>query len=392
MVVKKLTALFGMVKRALVSIHKRDKTLIVYGGALDLFIDNAKHLFIINNQVLPEYRHVWLTRNDEVFDRIRNLGLAVVRSDTREGKRMLYRAGMVIYDNRIDEFAYHDLSEGAVRFNMWHAVQGVKRIGAMHTDPPVPYVIESAFRYRFFMNHVYGDYVLSPSRNLADTMSAAFQVPVENIVISDQPRCQTLYMDGKELDAFVMKYEDEEGKRMYEELKSEDRKKFIYMPTFRDADPEYIYKAIPDWDGFNGFLQENRMVLYLKVHRVTPLPQGMDYSNIRVLDNGLDIYPLLPLFDRLITDYSSIMFEFALLKKPVIIYDYDLKEYSTESRYVFKSFIELLTVLSEAKDSRELMALMTAPDESVRPLPVGFYYDCPGDYSNIEGFVKSKLS
>lgn len=377
--------------RAIVSLHKRDNNLIVYGGALDLFIDNAKHLFIYNNKALPNYRHVWLSRNDEMLQRVRSLGFECAKSNSVEGRRLLYRAGMVIYDNRIDEFASHELSEGAVRFELWHGVTVAKRIGQIRNDPPEPYIISSTFHYKYVHSHVYGDYVLATSRNLSNVMSAAFQVPIENIIISDQPRCHTLYMTNTELDDFVVKYEVPEGVRMYNELKAESRQKIIYMPTFRDADPNYIYRAIPDWDEFNSFLKATNIVLYLKLHRITPLPTGFGYSNIQVLDNSLDIYPLLPLFDRLITDYSSIMFDFALMHKPVIIYDFDIEEYTAKSRYIFKGFIELLKSLSEAKNYQELTTLMRAPDISIKLISTNKYYDCPGDISSIINFITTKL-
>jgi CDP-glycerol glycerophosphotransferase len=298
---------------------------------------------------------------------------------------------MVIYDYRIDEFACHELLEGAVRFELWHGVNAVKKVGQIRTDSPEPYVITSAFHYKYIHDHIFGDYVLAPSRSLSNVMSAAFHVPLKNIIISDQPRCHTLYMTKMELDDFVVKYEDAIGVRMYKELKAESRQKVIYMPTFRDANPKYIYKAIPDWDEFNSFLKTNNIVLYLKVHRVTPLPTGLGYSNIQILDNSLDIYPLLPLFDRLITDYSSIMFDFALMHKPVIIYDFDIEEYATKSRYVFKGFIELLKSLSEAKNYQELTSLMLTSDASIKPFPTSRYYDCPGDISSIINFITTRL-
>lgn len=380
---KKMQRYYEVLLRAIISLHKRDGYLIVYGGALDLFIDNAKHLFIINNQTMPQYRHIWLTRSNEVLIRVRSLGFEAELSDSKIGRSILYHAGMVIYDNRIDEFAGHNLASGAIRFNLWHGIPG-KRIGLINSDPPEPYVVTSNFKDRFFNSHIYGDYVLATSYSLSATMSAAFQVPVEKVIVADQPRNYTLYMNCVELEQYVYKYEDDRGIKMFNELKEESRQKVIYMPTFRDADPQYIYKAIPQWDDFNRFLKDNNIVLYLKVHRVTPLPKKLNFSNIRVLDNKIDIYPLLPLFDRLITDYSSVMFDFATLRKPIIIYDYDLDEYVRESRKVLNEFINLLKSLTEAKNLGELLELLTLPDESICCLPLNRYVQYPGDIERLQ--------
>jgi len=44
-------------------------------------------------------------------------------------------------------------------------------------------------------------------------------------------------------------------------------------------------------------------------------------------DSSSDIYPLLPLTDCIITDYSSIYFDYLLINKPVIFFPYDYKKY-----------------------------------------------------------------
>ena len=386
---RRISDIIGICVRIVVSQHRRDNHLIAYGGALDLFIDNAKHLFILNNKLLPQYRHIWLTRNDEVFERVKSIGYEVLKSNTKEGIQVLYRAGIVIYDNRIDEFANHNLSAGAFRIELWHAVQGVKKIGGIKTDPPIPFVFKSNFEYKYLFKHIYGDYGLATSKSLMPVMSAAFQIPIDKIIVADQPRNHTLYMNEQDLEEFVNKYEDNEGKSIFYELKNEKRMKVIYMPTFRDADPYYIYKAIPDWDAFNLFLRKHDIVFYLKVHRVTPLPQGLDHSNIHIMDNGIDIYPILPLFDRLVTDYSSIMFDFSLMRKPVIIYDFDIDTYMSESRYIFKSFIKLLKEVSEINSYKELCFLLLAKDSEVKPIPLDDYYNCPGDISSILALIMS---
>ena len=47
------------------------------------------------------------------------------------------------------------------------------------------------------------------------------------------------------------------------------------------------------------------------------------YSNIKVLESESDVYPLFEKIDLLITDYSSIFFDFLLTDKPILFYPYD---------------------------------------------------------------------
>ena len=63
-----------------------------------------------------------------------------------------------------------------------------------------------------------------------------------------------------------------------------------------------------------------------------------DYSNIRVLDNESDMYPLFANVDLLITDYSSIFFDFLLTDKPVLFYPYDKDAYLTQDRSMYDDY------------------------------------------------------
>ena len=51
-----------------------------------------------------------------------------------------------------------------------------------------------------------------------------------------------------------------------------------------------------------------------------------EHSNIHVLENNSDVYPLFSIIDLLITDYSSIYFDFLLTKKPVLFFPYDKRK------------------------------------------------------------------
>ena len=63
-----------------------------------------------------------------------------------------------------------------------------------------------------------------------------------------------------------------------------------------------------------------------------------DYSHIRVLDNESDMYPLFFVIDLLITDYSSIFFDFLLTEKPVLFYPYDKDDYLANDRSMYDNY------------------------------------------------------
>lgn len=59
--------------RILTKFIPKDNRLIVYGGALDLFIDNTKYLFLYNRKNFKDCKHIWLTRRQEIVERINNV-------------------------------------------------------------------------------------------------------------------------------------------------------------------------------------------------------------------------------------------------------------------------------------------------------------------------------
>ena len=78
-----------------------------------------------------------------------------------------------------------------------------------------------------------------------------------------------------------------------------------------------------------------------------------EYSNIRVLDNESDMYPLFAKVDLLVTDYSSIFFDFLLTNKPVLFFPYDKVTYLTKDRSMYDDY-DLVTPGYKAYNFEEL--------------------------------------
>ncbi len=108
-----------------------------------------------------------------------------------------------------------------------------------------------------------------------------------------------------------------------------------YLPTWRDDDPEFILKAIPDFQRLNDALVSANVLLVIKLHpnNNVPLPES---SNIRTLSSGVDMYPLLQQVDGVITDFSSIMFDYAILEKPIYFYATDIESYTANRGFYFE--------------------------------------------------------
>ena len=148
------------------------------------------------------------------------------------------------------------------------------------------------------------------------------------------PRCYYMCKSKKEILSFIDKYEPKSMREMIAKLYNYD-KVYLYMPTWRgNLNDDFIHEANFDFEKLNDILVKQNRLFILKLHPAVRILQNVnekEYSNICFLDKRLDIYPLLPFVDILITDYSSIYYDFLLLNKGVLLYPFDKQRFIENS-------------------------------------------------------------
>jgi CDP-glycerol glycerophosphotransferase len=93
------------------------------------------------------------------------------------------------------------------------------------------------------------------------------------------------------------------------------------------------------------FGKQNQILFALKPHENLAVhfqshPQ-LVYNNVLLIDSVSDVYPILPLVNILVTDYSSIYFDFLLLDKPIIFFPYDIEKYLKQDREFYFNYDEV---------------------------------------------------
>ncbi len=109
------------------------------------------------------------------------------------------------------------------------------------------------------------------------------------------------------------------------------------MPTWRDKDQDFLNTALPDFDLLSSSLEKNDLVMYIKLHPNTKTIKRKD-SNIIFIDPLVDVYDFLPNSDLLITDYSSIYFDYLLMNKEIIFYPFDYENYNRTDREFYFNY------------------------------------------------------
>ena len=191
---------------------------------------------------------------------------------------------------------------------MWHALGSLKKFGYSIENKK-----EGSNLAKVAKMHKNYDVILTSSEESLKNFSEAFHYPKENFKVLPLPRVDYL-MDVKTQKKMATLLQKE-----YPLLKK--KKNIVYAPTFRkngeDVDKiEELIDAI-DYEKYN---------LILKLHPLTKI----DIADTRpIFDKKHPTIDWLYTADIVITDYSAIVYEAALLKKRIILYAYDLNLYET---------------------------------------------------------------
>ncbi len=118
----------------------------------------------------------------------------------------------------------------------------------------------------------------------------------------------------------------------------------LYAPTWRDGAPDPAVPSAEEWRSIVDVLTRNRAVLLIRSHPLGAGQYAPPFPTERVLGLGsdlvADVTPLLPGLDALVTDYSSLIFDAALVPLPVVFLAPDV-EYYARTRGFYGSYSEV---------------------------------------------------
>ena len=176
------------------------------------------------------------------------------------------------------------------------------------------------------------DYLISSSKKIENYYSEAFQIDKEKIIPLGLPRID-YYFENHDLNKIKLEFSKRYGI-------DTNKKIILYAPTFRDEKKYNNVFDFLDLKKFNDVLGDE-YVLALRLH---PKIKDFYQDDIGSSENYVDCsdYPseqeLMMISDILITDYSSIMIEFAILDKPILFFVYDLDNYLNSERGFYYDF------------------------------------------------------
>ena len=316
----------------------------VFGSYRGSFADNAKYLFLYATEHGDrDIDYIWLSTKRATVRKVRSLGLRAYWVLEPRGVWHALTSGYWFVNSYTSDIMFC-LSGRAVCINLWHGV-GIKRIEYNATSGPLADRYMKKNKYDVFCHPESfrkPDWVLSSTPYQNHFFSTSFRIPESRCLEMGYPRNRILTASEEERSRFVRRFEPEQTSELIARLKGFD-KVFIYMPTFRDSQLTVFTQSM-DLERLNRIMADRNSMLILKPHANVRLTENFgSLTNIMLASPIMDIYPVLPYVHVLITDYSSIIYDWLLMKgKDVILYLYDYEAYVRE-RDFFYPFDENVT-------------------------------------------------
>lgn len=306
----------------------RKRNRYAFGSFRGSFNDNAKYLLIYTLTHRPEIDAAWLSLNRNTVKTIRNMGLRAYWTVSPKGLWHALTSRYWFFNAYTSDIMYC-LSGGAICVNLWHGV-GIKRIEYNITTGPLALRYQKKNKMDVFLHPESfrkPDYIISSTPFQNEFFSTSFRVSVSRCMMTGYPRNSILNTTDDERSAFIDRYEPAETRQLIAKLKNYERV-YVYMPTWRDSQLSLFAESM-DLKRLNTMLQQQNEFLIMKPHaNVLSEVHDTGFTNILFVEGGMDIYPVLPYTDVLITDYSSVLYDYTLLRgKGVILYNYDYEDY-----------------------------------------------------------------
>lgn len=298
------------------SLHKKDPALWLFGAWKGtLYSDNAKYLYEYVLSAQPDIRAMWITKNPAVYEKLTSEGKSVALYPSKEAKDLIKRAKYHFQTEGSRDIGYFPVG-GATVIQLGHGIP-VKSNKWWENTPKWKQVIINIEND----NHSRSKWI-STSGFFSENVGRFYNIPDSNFIRAGFPRCDVAF--HREKTSVIVR----QLKEVYQHV-------VIYLPTHRnwgkDFDEQFLIEGLAKLD--RAFASKNICCLYKPHPNEAKLIRGWNLSleNIIVVDGTQpeyqDLYEYLYDCDLLISDYSSVIYDYVCTNRPMVLFNYDEENY-----------------------------------------------------------------
>jgi len=307
----------------------RSRDLWVFGSAAGL-ADGGLALW--EEAAAHGERAVWLITTVRQARDADALRIPHVVVGSPRGFWLTARARVIVVTHGFGDVNRYGVDPRAVIVQLWHGIP-LKRIGLDSPETVRSAILPGSQLVRGAIGRLYAAttrqirVLPAASPLVRGRLESAFGLPDDRVPVTGEPRVDVLSR-GTAAERRAA------GRALIEAAVgpiAEGVRLVMYAPTWRDGEPDPAVPTTAEWRGIVDLLESTDAVLLVRSH---PLGAG-DYrvpgasGRVRAIGSDLvpDITPALPALDALVTDYSSLAFDAALVPLPVVYFAPDLEAY-----------------------------------------------------------------
>lgn len=310
----------------------KNENIIVFESFLGKqYSDNPRAIYEYLKERHPAYRLIWSVDRESV-SKFKTLKLSYSRRFSLKWLFIMNRAKYWVSNSRMP--LWIPKPSNTVYIQTWHGTP-LKKLAADMSQVLMPGTNTESYKRNFLYEAGKWDYLVSPNAYSTSIFKSAFQFN-KNILETGYPR-----------NDYLVNYNtDDEAKRI--KIRSNlplDKKIILYAPTWRDnqfyGKGRYKFDIPMDLARMKEELADEYIIL-LRMHYLIAENINLEGLEGFVFDFSEyeDIRELYLISDVLITDYSSVFFDYTILKRPIYFYTFDLDEYRDTLRGFYLNFEE----------------------------------------------------
>lgn len=323
---KTIKCLYRMTYR-FIPTNKKTVLFIAFHGRG--YTDNPRSLYeyMIKQDRFKDYRFIWAIKNHKQ-KKIDIAGAKVIEYFSIPYFYYLARSHYWVVNCKLPMYVLKKKNQ--VYLQTWHGTP-LKKL-AYDIEVPEGTTFYRSGMTEDMMHETYRqdvekyNYMISPSAFTTEVFQSAFRINKERLIETGYPRNDLLSNYSLE---DVLQIKKQLGIPL-------DKKVLLYAPTWRDnsyVTKGYTFKLEVHFDKWQKALQDDYVVIF-KPHYLIVNDFDIDQFKgfVYFVPPEEDIRNLYIISDALITDYSSVFFDYAILKRPIYFYMYDLASYRDKLR------------------------------------------------------------